>query len=46
LEAGVSEEEILRSYPSRTHEDINAALGYAAELARERAVSLPLEMVS
>ena len=46
LAIGVSEEEILRSYPSLTLEDINAALGYAAELARERAVSLPLEVVS
>ncbi len=46
LAVGVSEEEILRSYPSLTLEDINAALGYAAELARERAVSLPLEAVA
>jgi uncharacterized protein (DUF433 family) len=46
LAAGVSEEEILRSYPSLTLEDINAALGYAAELARERAVSLPLETMA
>ncbi|MGH7598986.1 MAG: DUF433 domain-containing protein [bacterium] len=30
LAAGVSEEEILRSYPSLTPEDIDAALGYAA----------------
>jgi uncharacterized protein (DUF433 family) len=46
LAVGVSEEEILRSYPSLTLEDINATLGYAAELARERTVSLPLETVS
>lgn len=43
LAAGVSEEEIFRSYPSLTPEDIDATLGYAAELARERTVSLPLE---
>jgi uncharacterized protein (DUF433 family) len=29
LAAGVSEEEILRSYPSLTPEDIDAVLGYA-----------------
>lgn len=46
LAVGVSDEEILRGYPSLTPEDINAALGYAAELARERAVSLPLEAVA
>jgi uncharacterized protein (DUF433 family) len=46
LAAGVSKEEIMRSYPSLTTEDIDAALGYAAELARERTVSLPPETVS
>jgi len=46
LAAGISEEEILLSYPSLTSEDIDAALDYAAEFARERTVSLPLEMVS
>jgi len=46
LAAGVSDEEILRSYSSLAPEDIDATLGYAAELARERTVSLPLEMVS
>lgn len=38
LAAGVSPEEILRSYPSLTSEDIQAAIAYAAELARERVV--------
>ena len=38
LAAGVSEEELLKSYPSLEHEDIMAAIGYAAELARERVV--------
>jgi uncharacterized protein (DUF433 family) len=38
LAAGVSPEEILRSYPSLSSEDIQAAVAYAAELARERIV--------
>ena len=38
LAAGVSEEELLKSYPSLKHEDIMAAIAYAAELARERVV--------
>ena len=37
--AGVSEDEILRSYPSLTREDLRAAIAYAAELARERSVA-------
>lgn len=36
LAAGMSQKEILRSYPSLTPEDIQAAIAYAAELARER----------
>lgn len=42
LSAHVSPEEILDSYPSLTLEDIDAALAYAAELAREKTVELPL----
>lgn len=41
LAAGASPEEILRSYPSLTREDIQAALAYAAELARDRVLSIP-----
>jgi uncharacterized protein (DUF433 family) len=41
LAEGVSQEEILKSYPSLTPEDIQAAVAYAAELARERIVSVP-----
>jgi uncharacterized protein (DUF433 family) len=41
--AGVPRDEILRSYPAQTEADIEAALGYAAELAREGTVDLPLE---
>lgn len=38
LAAGVPVEEILKSYPSLTPEDIQAATAYAADLARERIV--------
>ena len=41
LAAGASHQEILRSYPSLTASDIQAAVAYAAELARERFVPLP-----
>jgi uncharacterized protein (DUF433 family) len=40
LAAGLSPEEITRSYPSVTRESIQAAVCYAAELANERVVSL------
>jgi uncharacterized protein (DUF433 family) len=40
LADGVPREEILSGYPSLTDESIHAALAYAAELARERVVSL------
>lgn len=40
LAAGVTVDEILRSYPSLTTESIQAAIAYAAELARERVVIL------
>ncbi len=40
LAAGISQEEILRSYPSLTPADIRAAIAYAAELARERLVPM------
>lgn len=38
LAAGLNEAEILQSYPSLAAEDIQAAIKYAAELARERLV--------
>jgi uncharacterized protein (DUF433 family) len=41
--AGVPRDEILRSYPALKEADIDAALAYAAELAREGTVDLPLE---
>jgi len=41
LAAGVGQDEMLSSYPSLTPADIQAALAYAAELARERVVAVP-----
>ena len=40
LAAGISRDEILESYPSLVGADIDAAVQYAAELARERLVTL------
>ncbi len=40
LAANVPLEEILRSYPTLRREDIQAAIAYAAELARERVIPL------
>jgi uncharacterized protein (DUF433 family) len=41
LAAGVTPDEVLSSYPSLSAADIQAAIAYAAELARERFVRLP-----
>ena len=41
LAAGQGSEAILKSYPSLTLEAIQAAIAYAAELAREQVVSWP-----
>ena len=43
LAAGVHRDEILASYPTLTDADIQAAISYAAELAREGTAALPLE---
>ncbi|MDE2795621.1 MAG: DUF433 domain-containing protein [Gemmatimonadota bacterium] len=40
LAAGPDAEEIARSYPSVTPESVRAAMCYAAELAKERVLSL------
>lgn len=40
LAEGVNEQEILKSYPSLVPDDIKAAIAYAAELSRERLVSV------
>ena len=40
LAAGLTPDEIIRSYPSLDRAAIQAAIAYAAELARERVVPL------
>ena len=40
LAAGVGMDELLKSYPTLSADDVQAALEYAAELARERTVYL------
>jgi uncharacterized protein (DUF433 family) len=42
--AGLKGDELLASYPSLKTGDINAALGYAAELVREGTIDLPLDL--
>lgn len=44
LAAGESTEAILRSYPSLRAEDILASLSYAADLSRERIVTVPVSI--
>jgi len=41
LAAGLSPDEILRSYPSLSRDAIQAAITYAAELTRERVIAMP-----
>ena len=41
LAEGVSEAEILRSYPTLTAEDIRAVIHHASDLASGRVVTLP-----
>ena len=41
LAEGLKTEDILRSYPSLPVEAIQAAVAYAAELAKERILTLP-----
>ncbi len=45
LAAGLSHEEIMDSYPSLKLEDIQAAIAYAADLAREEEI-IPLREIS
>ena len=42
LADGASREEIIKQYPALKPEHILAALAYAAELARERIVPIPV----
>ena len=44
IAADMDRTEILASYPSLKPADIDAALAYGAELAREGAMDLPLEL--
>jgi uncharacterized protein (DUF433 family) len=41
LAAGLTPEDIMHSYPSFSREAIQAAIAYAADLVRERVVTLP-----
>jgi len=43
LAQGVTEAELLESYPHLTHEDVLAAIAYGAEVSRERIVPVPTE---
>ena len=44
LAAGLTPDEIVRSYPSLNHGAVQAAIAYAAELGRERVVAMPTAM--
>ena len=44
IAAGRERTEILASYPALNPADISAALAYAAELAREGTMALPIEL--
>ncbi len=46
LAAGLAMEDILRSYPSLKRESILAAISYAADLARERIISMPAQSLT
>jgi uncharacterized protein (DUF433 family) len=41
LAAGATVDEILAAYPTLSTESVRASVAYAAELARERIVTLP-----
>jgi len=41
LATGLTLEDIMHSYPSLSREAIQAAIAYAAELTRERVITLP-----
>jgi uncharacterized protein (DUF433 family) len=43
LASGMGVQEILPEYPGLEEADIYACLAYAAEMARERCVDIPLE---
>jgi len=41
LAAGLTSDEIVKSYPTLNREVVQAAIAYAADLARERVIALP-----
>ncbi len=41
LAAGLTTDEIIKSYPSLSREAVQASISYAAELTRERIVAIP-----
>ena len=41
LAAGLSHEEIIRSFPKLNAESLQACIGYAADLARDEVLALP-----
>lgn len=41
LAVGQTVDDILKSYPSLSREAIQATLGYAAEIAKERMIAIP-----
>ena len=41
IASGETRESVLQSYPTLDPDSINAAIAYAADLARERVISLP-----
>jgi len=41
LAAGLTHEEIIKSYPTLNEEAIQASIAYAADLARERIITMP-----
>ncbi len=46
LASGTSMEELMEEYPQLTSEDIRAAIAYGAEMARERYVDIPIDVVA
>jgi len=46
LANGMSMEELLAEYPHLEMEDIRAAIAYGAEMARERYVEIPAEVIA
>ncbi len=42
LAAGMTPDEVVQSYPSLNREAVHAAMAYAAELARERIMAVPV----